>query len=219
MADVMSNRMGSAQTMLRILKDDTPVEPLPSKSPSTSKPPSSSYLLQSLGLGSPAETAQSDTLNAHTETQQHTETEAKADVEKQEEQVSTGIGSASFMTALKVRLMEMKTTPDGKQRAREMLEALQAGTLTVIDAENRQIIKAWDVAAESGSGARSKPTDNIGAAGWSDFLKERLTRGGNATYLMGANGAYIDNVTGESAYFGTIGETYAYLSWPARTSV
>lgn len=210
MADVMSIRMSAAQTMLRVLKDTSGDTQPGRNGSSSSSPHSSSYLLQSFGVGSTTEDIRNDKPQIQPAIQQTTAAEAKPEAE---EPPPTGIGSKSFMTALKARLEEMKSTPDGKLRAREMLEALAAGTLTVTDAENRKTLKAWDVGAESGTS--SKPTEEIDAAGWSDFLKERLTRGGNSTYLIGANGAYIDKLTGESAYFGTIGETYAYLSWPA----
>jgi hypothetical protein len=210
MTDITSIRMSSAQTMLRILKD-TSNDAQSGKDGSSNSPLSSSYLLQSFGVGS-SDDSHDDTLYSRFEAIQTQITEAQAEVE---EQASSDIGSKSFMAALKARLEEMKSTPDGKLKAEEMLAAIEAGTLTVTDAENGKTIKAWDVAAEAEKNTTRKPTENVDASGWSDFLRERLTRGSNATYMLGANGAYLDKATGESAYFGTIGDTYAYLTWPA----
>ncbi|MBR0555819.1 hypothetical protein J5J10_09010 [Ciceribacter sp. L1K23] len=210
MTDITSIRMSSAQTMLRVLKD-TNADSRSSRDGSTNSPLSSSYLLQSFGAGTADETEE-DIFYGRFEALQASVTEAQSQIEAE---TTSGIGSKSFMTALKARLEELKATPDGKVKAEEMLAALDAGTLTVTDAAAGETIKAWDVSADNETGTISKPTEETDASGWSDFLRDRLTRGSNATYLIGPNGAYVDKVSGESAYFGTIGETYAYLSWPA----
>lgn len=133
--------------------------------------------------------------------------------EVDEKTISTDIQTASFMAGMKSRLKSMAS--EGDQRAREMLSALEAGTLTVTDAEAGRTIAAWDVSKSAEKGTTSKTAEATGVSDWTSFLKARLTRGTGATFQLSASGAYIDKVTGENSYFGKIGERYVYLSWPA----
>ncbi|NTE60138.1 hypothetical protein G6L68_05705 [Agrobacterium fabrum] len=126
-------------------------------------------------------------------------------------QTSSGdITKADFMKGLKGMLEELSKDPDKASQANAMLEALKAGTLTVSDPAEGVQIKAWDVASDSET---SKPSSEITTAGWSDFLKEHLKRDGS-TYAKGASGAYVDTISGDNAFFGSVGSRYYYLTWP-----
>ncbi len=92
-----------------------------------------------------------------------------------------------------------------------MLEALKEGTLTVSDPAEGVQIKAWDV--ETDKKTTSKPATEIATTGWSDFLKDHLKRDGSA-YAKSSGGAYVDRISGDSAFFGSVGSRYYYLTWP-----
>lgn len=127
-------------------------------------------------------------------------------------QPSSGdITKADFMKGLKGMLEELSKDPDKASQADAMLEALKAGTLTVSDPAEGARIKAWDVASDTETA--SKPSTEITTTGWSDFLKEHLKRDGS-TYAKGASGAYVDTISGDNAFFGSVGSRYYYLTWP-----
>ncbi|MBO9656615.1 MAG: hypothetical protein J7562_19975 [Agrobacterium tumefaciens] len=127
-------------------------------------------------------------------------------------QPSSGdISKADFMKDLKKMLEELAKDPDKASQAKAMLEALTAGTLTVSDPAEGAQIKAWDVASDTKT--TSKPATEIALTGWSDFLKDHLKRDGSA-YAKGASGAYVDNISGDNAFFGSVGSRYYYLTWP-----
>lgn len=132
--------------------------------------------------------------------------------------VSTDVTTASFMRSLKDSLEEMADTAAGKKQADAMLAALKAGTLTVTDPVSGQKIAAWDVDDEKHKDTTSGAATTIATNNWSDFLKERLTRGEDVSYAKSSDGSYIDKTTGENAYFGTVGSKYYYLSWPAANA-
>ncbi len=127
-------------------------------------------------------------------------------------QPSSGdITKADFMKGLKEMLEALSKDPDKASQANAMLEALKAGTLTVSDPSEGAQIKAWDVASDTKT--TSKPSTQITMMGWSDFLKEHLKRDGSA-YARGASGAYVDTISGDNAFFGSVGSRYYYLTWP-----
>lgn len=127
-------------------------------------------------------------------------------------QASSGdITQAAFMKDLKAMLEGLSKDPDKASQAKAMLEALAAGTLTVSDPSEGAQIKAWDVKADSKT--TSKPATEIATTGWSDFLKDHLKRDGSA-YVKSASGAYVDSISGNNAFFGSVGSRYYYLSWP-----
>ncbi|MDH0908333.1 hypothetical protein N5C66_03220 [Rhizobium pusense] len=124
---------------------------------------------------------------------------------------SGDITQADFMKDLKATLDELSGDPAKAAHAKSMLEALAAGTLTVSNPADGVKIKAWDVTDDPKTA--SKPATAIATAGWSDFLKDHLKRDG-AAYAKGANGAYIDGISGDNAFFGSVGSRYYYLTWP-----
>jgi hypothetical protein len=124
---------------------------------------------------------------------------------------SGDITQASFMTNLKGTLEELSKDPSKAAQAKAMLEAMAAGTLTVADPTEGAKIKAWDVEADKKT--TSKPATQITTTGWSDFLKDHLKRDGSA-YAKSAGGAYVDSISGDNAFFGTVGSRYYYLTWP-----
>ncbi|HBT68825.1 MAG TPA: hypothetical protein DEB63_12050 [Agrobacterium sp.] len=126
--------------------------------------------------------------------------------------VSSGdITQADFMKELKETLEELSKDADKSGQAKAMLEALAKGTLTVSDPAEGMQIKAWDVEADKKT--TSKPASEIATTGWSDFLKDHLKRDGSA-YTKSAGGAYVDRVSGDNAFFGSVGSRYYYLTWP-----
>ncbi|MCZ7855590.1 hypothetical protein O9X81_03100 [Agrobacterium salinitolerans] len=124
---------------------------------------------------------------------------------------SGDITKADFMKALKETLEELTADPDKASQAKAMLEALTAGTLTISDPAEGAQVKAWDVAADTKS--TSGPAMNIAVTGWSDFLKDHLKRDGS-TYARSETGAYVDTISGDNAFFGSVGSRYYYLTWP-----
>ncbi|SCY03301.1 hypothetical protein [Rhizobium sp. NFACC06-2] len=127
-------------------------------------------------------------------------------------QLSSGdITKADFMKELKETLEELTAHPDKASQAKAMLEALTAGTLTISDPAEGAQIKAWDVASDTQT--TSKPATDIAMTGWSDFLKDHLKRDGSA-YARSETGAYVDTISGDNAFFGSVGSRYYYLTWP-----
>ncbi|MDH0614375.1 MULTISPECIES: hypothetical protein [unclassified Agrobacterium] len=127
-------------------------------------------------------------------------------------QLSSGdITKADFMKELKEMLEELRKDPGKASQANAMLEALTTGTLTVSDPAEGAQIKAWDVASDTET--TSGTATEITVTGWSDFLKDHLKRDGS-TYAKSTSGAYIDAVSGDNAFFGSVGSRYYYLTWP-----
>lgn len=138
---------------------------------------------------------------------------ASDDSTAEEEKISDDIQAASFMKGLKAKLEEMKASGDAALKAKEMLAALEAGTLTVTDAANGRQIKAWDSKDEKGD----RTAQQIDRSDWSSFLKTQLSRDKSGGYELTRSGAHIDKATGESASFVTVAGTYVYVTWPATT--
>ena len=133
---------------------------------------------------------------------------------EEQKPVSDDIQTASFMKALKEKLEEMKSSGDGALKAKEMLAALEAGTLTVTDAVNGRQLKAWDVEEEKGD----RTADTVSRSDWSSFLKTQLSRDKSGGYELTKSGAHIDKATGQSASFVSVEGTYVYVTWPAATT-
>ncbi len=136
------------------------------------------------------------------------------DSTEEEAPISDDIQTASFMKGLKAKLEEMKSSGDGALKAKEMLAALEAGTLTVTDAVNGRKIKAWDAEDEKAD----RTAEQTSRSDWSSFLKTQLSRDKSGGYELTDAGAHIDKATGESASFVTVDGTYVYLTWPATTA-
>ncbi|MBW8282230.1 MAG: hypothetical protein K0M55_01395 [Rhizobium sp.] len=128
--------------------------------------------------------------------------------------ISDDIQTASFMTGLKAKLEEMKSSGDGALKAKEMLAALEAGTLTVTDAVNGRQIKAWDAKEDKAD----RTAEQTSRSDWSSFLKAQLSRDKSGGYELTDAGSHIDKATGESASFVSVEGTYVYLTWPAATT-
>jgi hypothetical protein len=111
---------------------------------------------------------------------------------------------------------------DGAQQAQAMLDALEAGTLTVSDPTNGVSITAWDPTATSTTDA-SASTDTttansptaIPTTDWNDYLKAHLQRNENGTLTRAADNSFVDKSTGNEAYFGQVGTQFYYLTWAA----
>ncbi|MGF9692114.1 hypothetical protein AAIH46_04800 [Rhizobium sp. 0TCS1.26] len=126
--------------------------------------------------------------------------------------VSDDVESVSFMAGLKAKLQELAASPSTKAQADAMLEALAAGTLMVTDAVKGEKILAWDTGDADAAPTKAAST---GIAEWSSFLRDSLVREGGAKYQLKSDGSYTDKATGNSAYFGMIGDAYYYLTWSA----
>lgn len=211
-SSIQSIRLMTTQIALKALKEQ--------EETTTSTSSASSSLLQQYGLDT-STSSSNDTLTrllTTLATKNSSSTDDTTSSTTTTTTVSTDVTTASFMRSLKDSLEEMADTAAGKKQADAMLAALKAGTLTVTDPVSGQKIAAWDVDDEKHKDTTSGAATTIATNNWSDFLKERLTRGEDVSYAKSSDGSYIDKTTGENAYFGTVGSKYYYLSWPAANA-
>jgi hypothetical protein len=210
-SSIQSIRLMTTQIALKALKEQ--------EETTTSTSSASSSLLQQYGLDT-ATSSSNDTLTRLLTTlaTKNPDSTVNTTPSTTTTTVSADVTTASFMRSLKDSLEEMADTAAGKKQADAMLAALKAGTLTVTDPVSGQKIAAWDVDDEKHKDTTSGAATTIATNNWSDFLKERLTRGEDVSYAKSSDGSYIDKTTGENAYFGTVGSKYYYLSWPAANA-
>lgn len=120
------------------------------------------------------------------------------------------MSSTAFMKALRDKLETLKDNPDTATMAEAMLKALEAGTLTVTNAEAGEQVTAFDPAG----GAKGPAEKNqITTTDWSSYLKELLARDGSGKFIRNGDSSYIEKASGASSYFGMVGDAYYYLSW------
>lgn len=212
-SSLQSVRLLSSQSLLKVLKE--------AEQPAQSQGSSArNALLQRYGVDTSSSTALSQkTLSALLNTLS-SKADASTTTDKAvETAISADVTTSSFMSGLKQKLEDMANVPGGNQQAKSMLAALEAGMLVVTDPVAGVTIKAWDIDSAQEKGTTSKTGEKIERTGWSSFLKSHLARGDAGSYSKTAEGSYIDVVTGGSAYFGTVGSEFAYLSWPqAKTT-
>jgi hypothetical protein len=210
-SSIQSIRLMTTQIALKALKEQ--------EETTTSTSSASSSLLQQYGLDT-STSSSNDTLTRLLTTlaTKNPDSTVNTTPNTTPTTVSADVTTASFMRSLKDSLEEMADTAAGKKQADAMLAALKAGTLTVTDPVSGQKIAAWDVDDEKHKDTTSGAATTIATNNWSDFLKERLTRGEDVSYAKSSDGSYIDKTTGENAYFGTVGSKYYYLSWPAANA-
>ena len=127
--------------------------------------------------------------------------------------ISRDITTTSFMAGLKLTLTAAGAD-GGSAQADAMLQALSEGTLTVTDAASGVRITAWDADRPAASDTAARRATAIDNSGWSPFLKSHLARGADAAYAKTADGSFVDQPTGQHAFFGTVGTEYVYLTWP-----
>ncbi len=139
---------------------------------------------------------------------------AAQDADVVQEEISDDIRTASFMTGLKDRLQEMTRTGDAV-KAKEMLSALEDGTLVVTDAPSGRQVTAYLPDEES----TDRDGGSVAVSDWSNFLKSNLSRERTGGYQLTDSGAHVDRTTGKSASFITVGGIYVYLTWPAPGAV
>lgn len=200
----LSTRLTATRLALRAIKEQEDNSTATSSSTRTS-------LLDSYGLDTSSSSSTNTRLTQLLAQYSQTSSEDQQ-TDDTDTQLSSGdITKADFMKELKETLEELTRDPDRVSQAKAMLEALTAGTLTVSDPAEGAQIKAWDV--DSDTETTSKPATDITETGWSDFLKDHLKRDGSA-YARGDTGAYIDAISGENAFFGSVGSRYYYLTWP-----
>lgn len=212
-SEITTVRLWSQQTALRVFKEVS--EETASQSSSQSSGTAQSSLADLLFSGSNSDEAEDDDTSLSrliASLQQQAMTGASA--EEADDAASDGavedIESKAFMKALVAKLEELKAASGTSAMAEAMLKAVEAGTLTVTDAAAGETVKAWNPAD-----ADAKASEKTAAAttDWTSFLKQHLTREGNGLYVRNDDSSHQDRLTGESAYFGMVGETYYYLSW------
>lgn len=210
-SSIQSIRLMTTQIALKALKEQ--------EESTTSTSSASSSILQQYGLDT-STSSSNDTLTRLLTTLATKNSSSTDDTTSSTTAttVSDDVTTASFMRSLKDSLEEMADTAAGKKQADAMLAALKAGTLTVTDPVSGQKIAAWDVDDEKHKDITTGAATTVATNNWSDFLKERLTRGEDVSYAKSSDGSYIDKTTGENAYFGTVGNKYYYLSWPAANA-
>ncbi|PPJ46779.1 hypothetical protein C0075_14200 [Rhizobium sp. KAs_5_22] len=207
-SSINSAQLASTQIFLRVLKEEKQASG--SSSNDDYYASALNNLMRDYGQGDDAESETYDTsllraIGAAGGADDSTEEEAP---------ISDDIQTASFMKGLKAKLVEMKSSGDGALKAKEMLEALEAGTLTVTDAVNGRKIKAWDVADDKAD----RTAEQTSRSDWSSFLKTQLSRDKSGGYELTKAGAHIDKASGESASLVTVDGTYVYVTWPATTA-
>ena len=127
------------------------------------------------------------------------------------------------MTLLKQNLTATAAgTSNGAKQAQAMLDALNAGTLTVTDPTKGVSIAAWDPSkADSSDSSKTiegnTPT-SIPTTDWNDYLKEHLSRNSDSTLTRTADNSFVDKTTGNEAYFGQVGTQFYYMSWTAAAT-
>lgn len=198
-----STRLWSMQTTLRIMKEEDARTSTRERSDSTA-----GSILEQYGLLTNEE---DDDGSTYTLADYLTGSAEATESDAAQKTVSGDIGSQSFMTGLMAKLEEMTKTPSTKAQAEAMLAALNAGTLTVTDAEKGRMITAWDTTVKD---AKPNTAATMQTSEWSSYLRDHLSREAGGKYVLNADGSYIDKASGNSAYFGMIGDSYYYLSWP-----
>ncbi|MGO4436300.1 hypothetical protein [Rhizobium sp. RAF56] len=201
-------RLWSQQTALNAFKQASEGSSSGNSSSSNASSSLADYLFTSDDDGSDDETSLSDLIKSL----QGQATTGGATAADTSEGSADDISSASFMKALQGKLESLKENPDTSAMAESMLAALKAGTLTATDVVSGTQIKAWDVSDNT-----IKPSEqtSVDQTDWPTFLKEHLERDSTAKYVRNEDSSHREKVTGASAYFGMIGETYYYLSWTA----
>ncbi|NTF31543.1 hypothetical protein [Rhizobium skierniewicense] len=119
-----------------------------------------------------------------------------------------GITGLVFLKNLKTTLIEMSKDPTSAFQGQAMLKAADASALRIFDPIEGVVITAWSASDTQNA------SDRIDAIGWSPFLKQHIKRAQGTAYVKDDNGSYIDLISGESAYFGTVGNKYYYFTWP-----
>jgi hypothetical protein len=199
----LSTRLTATRLALKAIKEQEDNSPATSSSTRAS-------LLDSYGLDTSSSSSTNTRLTQLLAQYAQTSSE-ETQTDDTDTQLSSGdISKADFMKELKEMLEELTRDPDKASQAKAMLEALTTGTLTVSDPAEGAQIKAWDVASDKKT---SMPATEITMTGWSDFLKDHLKRDGSA-YARSETGAYVDTVSGDNAFFGSVGSRYYYLTWP-----
>ncbi|MFN7103773.1 MAG: hypothetical protein ACK4N1_14250 [Pseudorhizobium sp.] len=212
-SEITTVRLWSQQTALRGFKEVSD-ESAP-QSASQSSGSSQSSLADILFSGSNSDDADDDTsLSRLIATLQQQAMAGGAPADEAGDAAGDGavedIESKAFMKALTAKLEELEGSSGTSAMAEAMQAAIDAGTLTVTDAAAGETIKAWNPADPEATGSAKAMA---AATDWTTFLKQHLTRESSGLYVRNPDSSHQDRLTGQSAYFGMIGDTYYYLSW------
>jgi len=123
------------------------------------------------------------------------------------------ISSNAFMKALGQKIDTLKDSPDTQAMAQTMQDAVATGRLVVTD-----VVTGQQVKARSGTGDTSGEVTAVATSEWSSFLRDTLLRDSYGRYVRNADSSHIDKATGDSAYFGLVGDNHYYLTWTAATN-
>lgn len=197
-----------ARLALDVLKDSRP-----SSENSTSSSPVS-RMLGSLGFDDSGSTRlDSKTLATLLQAIQNQNGGTPA-VDKPSQAVAGFLGTKNFMTMLKDKLSDGGDNPLDYVNYQSMLAALQDGTLSVTNPATGETATAFEPKDDK---QNATIADGEKTA-WNTFLDSHLKRNGDGSFAKSADGSYIDTRTGENAYFGKVGGTYYYFTWPGKMS-
>lgn len=198
-------RQWSTLTMLKVMKQTDQEQNATSGS-------LASRLLSDYGIDSSDDSTDSgtyDLLNRIAD--QQDDAASSTDTVKQPDSVT----SADFAAFIKQQLEEMKKEPGKASQADAMLNALEAGTLTVADAAEGKSVQL--VAPSKVSTQEIKVTD-LTSKDWGSFLRDHLTRENGGIFSRNDDGSYIDRQSGQNAFYGSLGDKSYYLTWPSSTT-
>lgn len=198
-------RQWSTLTMLKVMKQTDQEQNATSGS-------LASRLLSNYGIDSSDDSTDSgtyDLLNRIAD--QQDDAASSTDTVKQPDSVT----SADFAAFIKQQLEEMKKEPGKASQADAMLNALEAGTLTVADAAEGKSVQL--VAPGKVSTQEIKVTD-LTSKDWGSFLRDHLTRENGGIFSRNVDGSYIDRQSGQNAFYGSLGDKSYYLTWPSSTT-
>lgn len=226
-----STRLIAAQLALKVLTADDTSDS--STSSDSSLLDGSSVSKDVSSLPSSAQASLSSMLNSLTNSQSDTGATTTSADASSTTAASTDITTASFMALLKQNLTSTAAgKSDGAKQAQAMLDALDAGTLTVSDPTKGVSITAWDptatsstdtgdtTATTSSTATTANSATTIPTTDWNDYLKAHLERNADGTLTRSADNSFVDKSTGNEAYFGQVGTRFYYMSWtaPAATA-
>lgn len=217
-----SSRLIAAQLALKVLQADDTTDDS-SSTDSSSSDLGSSISNDVSSLPSSAQASLASMLNSLANGQSDDTTTTAAADASSTATASTDITTASFMALLKQNLTSTAAgSTDGAKQAQAMLDALDAGTLTVSDPTNGVSITAWDPTVTTSTDgatttdaatATANTATSIPTTDWNDYLKAHLQRNADGTLTRAADNSFVDKPTGNEAYFGQVGTQFYYLTW------
>lgn len=201
---VDSVRLWSNQTALKLMKETSP-----DTSSDSSDSSSASLLLSQYGLSTTE--SDSDTDSGTYTLADYLASQDDAGVSEDETvKQPDSLTSEDFMAFLKQQLEAMTKDPSKAEQATAMLQALENGTLTVTDVTEGKTVTALNSSSASNTTVQA---EDINQQDWGTFLRDHLSRQNGGQFMRNEDGSYVDRATGDSAYFGSLGDKSYYLTW------